>query len=104
QILRQVVSSLRNAALGDEIPAAEVILHVSDKERAQLAHWIDLALEETPLAFSRIIQSIAARQGEFATIQADLARVPADEVLAPLVEELHSLLRQLGALEQTQAA
>ena len=83
--------------------ADEVILHVSDKERTQLEQWIEQALEEAPLAFSRVIQQIETLQKAAATLDADLARVPADELLAPLVERLHDLLRQLGALEQTQA-
>ena len=104
QILQEVLASLRHAALGPEVSADAVILHVSDKERAQLDHWIDLALTEAPLAFSRTIRQLAAVQDARAAIDADLARVPADAVLAPLVDQLHALLRQLGGLEQTQAA
>jgi len=104
RILHGVLASLRNAALGQEIAASEVILHVSDKEHAQLAHWIEQALAATPLAFSRLTQTIGRLQDERAAIEADLQRVPADEVLAPLVEELHGLLRQLGGVEQQQAA
>lgn len=103
RILHGFLANLRTATLGPEIAASEVILHVSDKEHAQLAHWIEQALDATPLAFSRITQAIGARQAERAVIEADLQRVPADEVLAPLVEELHALLRQLGGVEQQQA-
>lgn len=101
RILREVANSLRNAALGDEIPASEVILHVSDKERGQLAHWIDQALEQAPLTFSRLVQHMERLQTEVAAVEADLARAPKDELLAPLVEQLHALLRQLGGLEQS---
>lgn len=104
QILQEVLASLRHAALGREVSADSVILHVSDKERAQLDHWIDLALAEAPLTFSRTIRQLAAVQDARAAIDADLVRVPADVVLAPLVDQLHTLLRQLGGLEQTQAA
>jgi DNA sulfur modification protein DndD len=89
--------------LANAVAADEVILHVSDKERTQLEQWIEQALEEAPLAFSRVIQQIAALQQAAAALDADLARVPADELLAPLVARLHDLLRTLGALEQTQA-
>ena len=102
-IYRQVADNLRRAVLTTEIEADEVILHVSDKERTQLTHWIDQALDEAPLTFSQLIQQIAALEGERDALDADLARVPADELLAPLVERLHALLRQLGGLEQTQA-
>lgn len=104
RILRDILTSLRNATLGPDIPASEVILHVSDRQRAQLTQWIEHALGEAPLAFSRITQTIGALQTERSAIEADLQRVPADEVLAPLVDELHRLLRQLGGVEQQQAA
>ncbi len=102
RLLRQVVDSLRMATPGPAVAATEVILHVSDKEQAQLAHWIEQALEAAPLAFSRLIRMIEARQAARAAIAADLARVPDDATLAPLVETLHDLLRQSVALEQTQ--
>ena len=103
QIFRQVANNLRRAAPTSTITADELILHVSDKERTQLEQWIDAALEEAPLIFSRVIQQIAALQTAQDGLDADLARAPADAVLAPLVEQLHELLRQLGGLEQTQA-
>ena len=103
RLLRQVVTSLRAATPGPAIATAEVILHVSDKEQAQLAHWIEQALDAAPLAFSRLIQAIDARQTERRAIDAELARAPEDATLAPLVATLHDLLRQSGALEQTLA-
>lgn len=103
RIYRQIADNLGNAVLTMEISDAEVILHVSDKERVQLSHWIDQALEEVPLAFSQVIQQSVALEAERATLDGDLERVPADEVLAPLVEQLHALLRELGGVEQAQA-
>ena len=103
QIFRQVAANLRGAVLEHEIASADVILHVSDRDHAQLTQWIDQALEEIPLSFSQLIREISTLEAEQATLDADLERAPADEVLAPLVEELHATLRQLGGLEQTQA-
>lgn len=100
RILRDVLASLRSATLGPEIAAEEVILHVSDKARTQLTHWIEQALDAAPFAFSRTIQTISSLQTRRAAIEADLQRVPADETLKPLVEELHELLRQAGAVDQ----
>ena len=73
QILLQVLANLRQATLGPAIPPTEVILHVSDKERAQLGHWIDQALAETPQAFSQVAQQIGALKAERAALEADLA-------------------------------
>ena len=69
----------------------EVIMRVSEPDRAKLTGWIEQALHEIPQAFAEGAQKYLELEKKLYRVKQELSKTPDELILQPLVETLKSL-------------
>ena len=69
----------------------EVIMRMSEPDRAKLTGWIEQALHEIPQAFAEGAQKYLELEKKLYRVKQELSKTPDELILQPLVETLKSL-------------
>jgi DNA sulfur modification protein DndD len=99
-ITSKIRATLVDGADDERLGEADIVLHLSEKDRGVLTSWIDQALGTVPTQFSQEVARLAELEEALKRASAELSRIPEDDVLKPLLEELSRINQTLGSLQQ----
>ena len=91
KVTRKLHATLEAATPARKVDEDEVIMQVSEPDRAKLTDWIEQALHEIPQAFAEGTQKYLELETSLRRVKRELSKTPDDLTLQPLVETLKRL-------------